>query len=164
MEWTSFLVLAGVLALFAMRGLQARMKFQRMRNRFAEGAEALTQDRPAEAETLFRDCVRLSPATSSLHRMLGRALAAQARYEEAARSMETAAYLEPKNADARLEHGLMLAHCGPEHEAAAARALEKAVELNPELRAVLRDASQLETIRNHPAVIAAMNGQQAPQG
>jgi Flp pilus assembly protein TadD len=162
MEWTSILVLAGVLALFAMRGLQARLKFQRIRNRFAEGTEALTQDRPADAEALFRECVRLSPATSSLHRMLGRALAAQGRFDEAARSMETAAYLEPKNADARLEHGLMLAHCGPDQAEAAATALEKAVALKPELRAVLRDASQLAAIRDHPAVAAVVAGADAP--
>ena len=155
MEWTSLLVLGGVLALFALRGFQMRYKNGRVRARFEEGAAALDRDEPAEAEKLFRDCVRLSPATGVLHRMLGRALAAQGRFEEAAQSMETAAYLEPKNADARFEHGLMLAHLGTAHEAAATEALSKAVALKPELRAVLREAGQLEGLRQHPAVVAA---------
>ena len=156
MEWMHVLVLGGVLSLFALRGAHARWKLRRVRDRFHKGSQALTDDNPTEAEAIFRECVRLSPATSSLHRMLGRSLAAQARFEDAAKAMETAAYLEPKNADARLEHGLMLAHCGPGQEEATATALRKALTLNPELRTVLREAGQLEAVRQHPAVAALL--------
>lgn len=157
MEWMSLLVLGGVLALFAMRGFQGQLKAKKMRARFEQGAAALGQDRPAEAEALFRECLKLAPATGVLHRMLGRALASQGRFEEAAKAMETAAYLEPKNADARFEHGLMLAHCGPTQEAAAMTALSAAVTLKPELRTVLREASHLAALRQHPAIEAVSN-------
>lgn len=152
MDYTPWLFLFGALALFALRGWQGRAKVRRVQALFQEGVAALREERPADAEIAFRQCIKRSPATAALHRMLGRALATQSRFEEAADAMGTAAALEPKNAEARLEHGLMLAHCGLDKADATRDVIRKALDLKPALREVLQQATELGPIRAHPAV------------
>ncbi len=100
---------------------------------FARDGAALQAGRFAEAESLFRQVVRIDPRHAEAHNWLGVACGQQGRNGDALEHFAKAAVLRPGSADFASNLGLAQLNAGDLD--AARRAFETALRLNPKLAA-----------------------------
>jgi tetratricopeptide (TPR) repeat protein len=118
----------------------------RARKAVERGMIALEQGDFPEAEQALKRCVKLAPIYAPARRVLGRCLAAQQKYTEAEEQIRFASDLEPRNSEGHLELAVFLSRCPPQRFGEALDALEKAVEIQPELAKQLLAISMLEDL------------------
>ena len=103
---------------------------------FDQGIAHGKQGRHEEAESAFREAVRLNPNNATYYRVLGVALAYLKQWEDAAVAYRKALQVDPELADAHHNLGAALVNLNQPKE--AIRAFENAVRLNPDDRNAAR--------------------------
>lgn len=100
------------------------------------------------AETHLKKCVKIAPLAVPLRTMLGGVLARNQKLTEAEEHMKMAADLQPRNAESQLLLGVFYASVFSDREDAAFLALERAVELDPNIRGRMAQQEGLDAIRD----------------
>jgi tetratricopeptide (TPR) repeat protein len=114
------------------------------RDDFADGWQALQQDKFAEAESAFRSVLDRDPDNADASLYLGIALAEQGRHGEALAPLRDAAAARPLDAEVHLRLGVSLEALGESFLAMSS--LREALTLRPGLRAA--DALLEELVRS----------------
>lgn len=144
--WTTLVgltILVVTLAFFASRR-------RRIVSKWKEGAEAFQRGDMEAAAKALRACLRLEPAWVPARRLLGRALVATHRIDDAEKELRLAAEMEPRNPDGHLDFAFFLARFAPDRPDEAIDSLARAVEHRPLLREQLLNLEPLAPLRNHP--------------
>jgi Flp pilus assembly protein TadD len=165
------------------RALEANPELINARNNL--GLVLLQRGRLAEAGEQFRESLRVAPESTEAHVNLGGVLLVQGRYAEAVRELREALRLEPASVPVRTNLAWILATCpdaavrnGAEAVALAERAAELSQRRDPVILDALgaayaeagrfsdalcaaRLARELATVRNDPAMTAALESRLA---
>lgn len=139
----SFIIVAFMWGYANSRGWRARRLWER-------GIHAVNGGRWEEAERTFRKCVRLVPVWTGSRKMLAVALVKQNKLDEAEEQFRLASELEPRKPEGHLDLGFFLATLRPGRQEEAIDAFARAVEYDPEVRAVLREEHRLDALRTNP--------------
>ena len=154
-SWThqvgGFVILAAVLLLFWARRFRLKGYWQRAH-------AALQGGDLGEAEKYLRKCLKATPESAAIRRMLGAVLARTERLDEAETLFVSATALEPRNGFGYLQLGLFQALCFGDREDEALESFGKALELAPEIRDVLEKEPRLASLRGSGRFQALMRG------
>ncbi|MDX9973449.1 MAG: tetratricopeptide repeat protein [FCB group bacterium] len=137
----AFVVMVSRLVYMWSAGARARKAFRR-------GVEAMEANALRDAETAFRQVVRIEPIWGVAYRLLGRVLSDLGELFEAEKQFRTAITLEPRNSDAYADLGYFLEVKMTGRREDAIGALLKAVELAPRLRERLEAVPELAGLVN----------------
>lgn len=125
------------------RGWRAKRLWER-------GIHAVNGQQWAEAERVFRKCVRLVPVWTGSRKMLAVALVKQNKLDEAEEQFRMASELEPRKPEGHLDLGFFLATLRPDRQEEAIDSFARAVEFDPEIRAVLQNEQRLDALKQNP--------------
>lgn len=145
-SWTTLIgltVLAAAMWYFASRR-------RRIVGKWKEGVAAFERGDMETAAKALRVCLRDAPTWVPARRLLGRALVAAHRIDEAEKELRLAAELEPRNPDGHLDFAIFLAQFAPNRPDEAIDSLVRAVEHGPMLRDRLANLEPLAPLRDHP--------------
>jgi tetratricopeptide (TPR) repeat protein len=106
-------------ALWALTGLPAAAQPPRAVAAFAEAVQAARANRPADAERLYKETLRLDPKSAVAWANLSLVQARTNRLKEALESLERACTLEPKNATFRAQRAAFALRAGRADDALA---------------------------------------------
>lgn len=116
-----------------------------------EAAQAALQAQDYEtAERHLRQCAKRAPLAVPIRATFGGVLARNGKLEEAEEQMKLAAELQPRNAEGHLMLGVFYASTFPDRQEDAFTALERAVELDPNVRGKIAQHDGLDTVRSSP--------------
>ena len=120
---------------------------------FQQGATALREGRPADAERSFRNAVRLEPSLPEAHLDLGLVLGRTGKADEGIAELRHALELNPRLDSAHLFTGVFLYQTGRNDEAIAQ--LEQELELNPKSGEALSWLGIVQLAAGHPELATA---------
>lgn len=129
-EFPRILRFAGTLVLLLCAVTFATAQDASVEAAFQRGALAMRNGRTADAETDFREAVRLAPQMAEAHLDLGLVLGRNGKLDEAVQSIQTALRLNPKLSSANMFLGIFLYQENRREE--AIRALNQELTLNPD--------------------------------
>lgn len=115
---------------------------------FRKGALAMHNGDAADAETQFREAVRLAPQMPEAHLDLGLVLGREGKLQEAIDSLQTALRLDPKLSSAHMFLGIFLNQANRQNEAVAE--LRQELALNPDNVEALTWLGTIELGTGHP--------------
>ena len=115
---------------------------------FQRGAAAMRAGRSADAESAFREAVRLAPGLPDAHLDLGLVLGREGKQDEAVASLKKAIELDPKLPSAHMFLGIFLYQANRQEEAIAA--LERELERDPKSGEALMWMGIAELSAGHP--------------
>ena len=130
----------------------------RLRKAWKDSIAALERGDFPAAERSLRKCLRQAPSWVPPRRLLGRALVALRRFDEAEKELRLAAQFEPRNPESHLELAVFLSNCPPVRLDEALASLRTALDFAPAMRDEVRRMPALALLRKHPAfqdVVAA---------
>jgi Flp pilus assembly protein TadD len=130
---------------------------RRITGKWKQGVEAFERGDMEVAVKAFRACLRNAPTWVPARRLLGRALAAAHRIDEAEQELRLAAKLEPRNPEGHLDFAIFLARYAPDRADEAIDSLAEAVEHGPRLREQLAAIEPLAPLRDHPRFQALLS-------
>ena len=146
---TYYVGVALLIAILIGRWAFSYLTHHRFRSWWDKGQQAIAVGNMVAAEAAFRECVRLMPIFSTVHRALGGVLARRGKYKEAEERLRFGAELEPRNPAGFIDLGLFLALCAPERTEDAINAFATAVAHAPNLKKSLAEEPRLERLRQH---------------
>ncbi len=147
--WALFAVLGAYGATIASAQSQALpAQSQALEDAFRRGAIAMHDGRSAEAESSFREAVKLAPDMADAHLDLGLVLDRQGKVEEAIGELRTALRQDPKIASGHMFLGVFLYQTNQTDE--ARRELQEEVALAPTNAEALMWLGMLELSAGHP--------------
>jgi predicted Zn-dependent protease len=142
----------GLLALFgivAFRGVAGWYKNRRLKNWWLRANAALERNDLTAAEAALRNCVKLLPTVSVMHRALGNVLARRGKLKEAEEHLRFGAELEPANPAGHVDLGFFLALCHTNRGEDAIQSFSKAVSHAPDLREKLAQDPRLVPLHGY---------------
>ena len=139
----SLVIVAAMWGYANSRGWRAKRLWER-------GIHAVNGQEWAEAERVFRKCIRLVPVWTGSRKMLAVALLKQNKLDEAEEQFRMTSDLEPRKPEGHLDLGFFLATLRPNRQDEAIDAFARAVEFDPNVRTTLLNEHRLAALKNNP--------------